>query len=391
MELTRKQEEGLRIAIDRYRNNEPYTVVAGYAGTGKSTLIRFIIEALDMCPTSVAYIAYTGKAAQVLRKKGNPNAMTAHRLLYKSIQRKDGTFVHIPKDDIGSYQLIVVDEVSMLPKSMWDLLLSHKIYVIACGDPGQLPPIGEESSVLENPHIFLDEIMRQAEDSEIIRLSADIRAGKPLKPYRGSEINIVRKKDMIDGMLTWADQVLCGKNNTRNSLNDYYRRMKWGEDTLEFHGDMPIPGDKLICLKNNWDKVTQVGDALVNGTIGELSEIKSLRDDPKLEKKFVIDFTPEGYDDEVIFDPTFHNLIADWKLLMTHEPTVNKENFSMFPRWLRPEQFDYGYVITTHKSQGSEYDKVLVIEEILKNTDHARWLYTAVTRAASKLTVVMKE
>ena len=85
MELTRKQEEGLRIAVERYHQNEPYTVISGYAGTGKSTLIKFIISALDVNPERVAYIAYTGKAAQVLRNKGCPTAMTAHRLLYSEL------------------------------------------------------------------------------------------------------------------------------------------------------------------------------------------------------------------------------------------------------------------------------------------------------------------
>lgn len=161
MELTNKQEQGLRIAIERYKAHEPYTVIAGYAGTGKSTLIKFIVTALNIDPERVAYIAYTGKAAQVLRNKGCPNAMTAHRLLYKSIQQKDGTFVHIPRESLNSNcDIVVVDEVSMLPKPMWALLLSHKIYVIACGDPGQLPPIGEENGILDSPHIFLDEIMR---------------------------------------------------------------------------------------------------------------------------------------------------------------------------------------------------------------------------------------
>lgn len=104
-------------------------------GTGKSTLIRFIVDALDIDPERVGYIAYTGKAAQVLRSKGCPTAMTAHRLLYKSHQKPDGTFIHIPKTSISGYDMIVVDEVSMLPKPMWDLLLTHGIYVIACGDP----------------------------------------------------------------------------------------------------------------------------------------------------------------------------------------------------------------------------------------------------------------
>ena len=123
MELTRKQEEGLRIAVERYRANKPYTCISGYAGTGKSTLVRFIIAALDIDPHDVAYVAFTGKAAQVLQQKGNPNAMTAHRLLYKSIRNRDGSYSHIPYDSLPDYALIVVDEVSMLPKKMWDLLI----------------------------------------------------------------------------------------------------------------------------------------------------------------------------------------------------------------------------------------------------------------------------
>ena len=138
MELNRKQEEGLRIAVERYKLREPYTVIAGYAGTGKSTLIQFIVSALNLDPDRVAYIAYTGKAAQVLRNKGCANVMTAHRLLYKSIQKDDGTFIHIPLSvgALSGYDMIVVDEISMLPKPMWDLLLEHHIYILACGDPG---------------------------------------------------------------------------------------------------------------------------------------------------------------------------------------------------------------------------------------------------------------
>ena len=386
MELTRKQEEGLRIAVERYHQNEPYTVISGYAGTGKSTLIKFIISALDVNPERVAYIAYTGKAAQVLRNKGCPTAMTAHRLLYKSLQRADGTFIHIPGESLNSdCDIVVVDEVSMLPKQMWELLLSHNVYVIACGDPGQLPPIGEENGILDHPHIFLDEIMRQAAESEIIRLSADIRAGKIIKPYKGSEINVVRQRDLCDGMFTWADQILCGKNITRHTMNTYYRNMRYGEDI-----PAPIVGDKVICLKNNWDKITATGDALVNGAIGTIEEIATYPN-PWLNPMCIIDFAPETIDETDPRDQVFHELLMDYKLITTKEATVNKENFRMFPKQLRPEQFDYSYCITVHKSQGSEYDKVLVLEEVLKRADHARWLYTAVTRASQKLTLVLKD
>ena len=388
MELTKKQEEGLKTAVERYRNKEMYTTIAGYAGVGKSTLVRFIIEALNLDPEKeVAYISYTGKATQVLHSKGCPNVMTAHRLLYYSRQKKDGTFYHIPRNHIGNYKIVVVDEVSMLPKNMWDLLLSHKKHVIALGDPGQLPPIGEDNGILDQPHIFLDEIMRQAADSEIIRLSADIRARKAIKPYKGTEINIVRRKDMIDGMLTWADQVICGKNDTRNILNDYYRRMKWGEDV-----DLttPLVGDKILCRKNNWKCINKIGDALVNGSMGLLTKIQ-VTNSPWLEKKCTIDFLPDAYDDSPDIERMYATLLIDWKLITRNEPTVTKENFSMFPWYLRPEQFEYGYVITCHKLQGGEYEKVLVLEEMLKATDHARWLYTAVTRASKRLTLVLKD
>ncbi len=386
MELTNKQEVGLKIAIERYRNNEPYTVIAGYAGTGKSTLIKFIISALAIYPEEVAYIAYTGKAAQVLRSKGCPNATTAHRLLYKSLQLPDGSFKHIPRLSITKYKIIVVDEISMLPKPMWELLLSHGIYIIACGDPGQLPPIGESTDVLDHPHIFLDEIMRQAADSEIIRLATDIRNGKRVNPFKGTEINIVPRGDLSEGMFNWADQIICAKNTTRREFNHYFRKMKWDNDDIS---TFPLVGDKVICLKNNWDRITEIGDALVNGTIGTIEGMYTTPNE-YLDMKCTIDFLPDTYNESDIRDQNFRSLLIDWKLITAGEPTLNKENFSTFPKLLRPEQFDYGYVITCHKSQGSEWDKVMVIEEMLKPSEHARWLYTAVTRAVNKLTLVLR-
>lgn len=139
MVLTNKQEEALRECLRRYRNGEQYTVISGYAGTGKSTLVEFIISALDLDKElEVAYCAFTGKAAQVLVSKGCPNATTAHNLLYNAkLNRKTGKYIFIPKIRLDSnLKLVVVDEISMLPKNMWELLLSHGIHVIACGDPG---------------------------------------------------------------------------------------------------------------------------------------------------------------------------------------------------------------------------------------------------------------
>lgn len=134
MILSKKQEEGLRISVERYNQGELYTCIAGYAGSGKTTLINFIVSALGIPQERVAYVAFTGKAATVLRQKGCPNATTAHKLLYEAKPQPDGTFIFIEKKEID-YDLIIVDEVSMLPLPMWELLMRYKKYVLACGDP----------------------------------------------------------------------------------------------------------------------------------------------------------------------------------------------------------------------------------------------------------------
>lgn len=383
MLLTAKQEEGLKIAVKRFRDHEPYTCIAGYAGTGKSTLIRFIISALNLDPEDVCYVAYTGKAAQVLRSKGCPNAMTAHRLLYKSIQKDDGTFYHIPLRPIIGFDLIVVDEISMLPKHMWELLLSHKIHVIALGDPGQLPPVlAEDNGVLAFPHIFLDEVMRQAAESEIIRLTMDIREGNSLKPFLGNEVRIVGREELLEpGFLAWGDQIICGKNETRHQINTIMRKIKMQTDQTE-----PLVGDRIICLHNEWECINLTGDALVNGLSGTITGLEYTNDNPFMEKTPLIDFKPDIDDSD-----TFKGLEVDYKIFTEHVPTVTKETFKKIPKFYRPKEFDYGYCITCHKSQGSEYDKVIVLEEYLKGESkegHFRWLYTAATRAAKKLIIV---
>lgn len=388
MKLTRKQEEGLSLAVARYYNHDPYTVISGYAGTGKSTLVKFIIAALDLDPADVTYVAYTGKAALVLKNKGCPNATTAHRLLYNSRPRKDGTFYHQIKRPLDhKYKLIVVDEVSMLPLEMWELLLSHHIHVIALGDPGQLAPVsGKDNNVLEHPDIFLDEVMRQAQDSEIIRLSMDIRDGKPLELFQGEDVMVIDQ--LSNSMMDWADQILVGKNKTRHTINNFMRKRLYGVEDRT-----PIEGDKIICLKNDWKHPNALGDVLVNGLTGRLSNIHLWDNVPFIGTKMIGTFLSDEYDesDYVPPDAYFYNKQMDYKIFAEGEATINKDNFrTMNYHNIQLSEFDYAYCITTHKAQGSEYNKVLVLEEYLKGSkeDHQRWLYTAVTRSSQKVVVV---
>ena len=274
MELNKKQKEGLELAVTRYINKEKITVIAGYAGTGKSTLVKFIISALekyDVDPEEdVVYTSFTGKATQVLQKKGNKNVKTLHKLLYDFYPRSNGTFFKKPVDYIG-YKIVIVDECSMVPKELFNQLLKYPVYIICLGDPGQLPPVdkNDDNELLTNPHIFLDEIMRQEEQSEIIQLTMKIRTGEELKTFKGKEVQILEYKDLTSGMLLWADQVICSTNTTRVELNQKIR------DLLSKNGN-PQDGDKIICLRNYWDIFSNNLSPLVNGTIGYLKNTKEL-------------------------------------------------------------------------------------------------------------------
>lgn len=373
IKLTRKQEEGLKLAVKRYKSREPYTCIAGFAGTGKSTLVKYIIKELNISDRFIAYVAYTGKASLVLQRKGCPGATTAHRLLYYSKELPDGTFIHTPREyPENKLKLIIVDEVSMLEKEQWEILMRWGIPVIALGDPFQLPPIHEDNGVLAHPHVFLDQVMRQAQDSEIIRLSMDIRDGKSLSLYKGKDIAVVSKQQITDPLLLKADQVLCGKNATRFDLNQRIRKAIWGDK----YQIAPIEGDKIICLKNYWDRGN-----LTNGTIGTIGKIATL-DSRSLKPMMLANFESDIGDKYTILN-------MDYKIFTEGKTTVNKDNWKEFHREIRPMEFDYGYAITVHKSQGSEFDKVVLFNEYLGGyrEHYLRWLYTGVTRASKKLIV----
>ena len=393
MVLTNKQEEGLKIAVARFKAREPWTCISGYAGSGKSTLVKFIVAALDIPEEDVCYVAYTGKAATVLKQKGCMNAMTAHKLLYWSSPTPTGKFIFKPRTVLEfPYQVIVVDEISMLPKSMWDLLLKHKKYILALGDPGQLPPINkdEDNHVLDNPHIFLDEIMRQAQESEIIRLSMHVREGNPISTFQaaGAQVQIFNTNQVVNGMYSWADQILCGTNAKRIELNNYIRNQR-GFDPLK-----PQVGDKIISLRNHWQTISTSGMwALTNGAIGTIT-------DYQVEAKhlpFYISQTPINYmmtDMELEDQDTFLKLPIDYQYFLDGTPSLTpRQSYLLNKNDNAPDapfEFAYAYAITTHKAQGSEWDKVLVFEEAFpyNKEEHKRWLYTAVTRAKEKLVII---
>lgn len=401
MVLTKKQEEGLKVALERWRMGEKYTCIGGYAGSGKSTLIKFIISAMNLEPEEVRYVAYTGKAASVLRSKGNQGAITAHKLLYHARLMPDGRYFFVPKmrsEMEPEVKVVVVDEVSMIPIKMWNLLCSFNFYILACGDPEQLPPPPDEhgedtnNHVLDNPHVFLDEIMRQAQESEIIRLSMHIREGKPLAtfPVANEQVMIFNKNELIPSMFNWADQVLCSTNNTRNKLNLQIRASR--NYPVE-----PQIGDKIINLHNEWDIYSENAIPLVNGTTGTITQMELMNWNypfwirhEKLDVP-IISLTIQSDDDDI------YSMIAfDYQELMTGTPTLTRQEEGKIKKSKKlatPCHGVYGYAITVWKAQGSEWGKVLLMEEpywpreaLMKK----QYLYTGITRAVDKLVVIRK-
>lgn len=373
-DLTDKQKKALEIMGERYKAKSPLTVITGYAGSGKSTIIAQFIRDNNLHDTT-SFATFTGKASLILQKQGLP-ATTIHSLVYNAYRDyKTGRFYFRKKPELDKLtDLIIVDEISMVPEDLLNDLLSFNVPIIALGDPFQLEPVGKDNGIMEKPHFFLDEIHRQEENSMIVKVSKMIRQGAPLDNIEDNkEVKIIYRDSLTPPMLSWADQIICGKNSTRLKINEEIRAR------LGFTKETPEVGDKMICLRNYWDTLNEDGFPLINGTLGTVKQISEGGRYGILGQRLSMDFLPD------YSDFPFEHLILDSNIFFNYAPSEYKKNSKN-----RLYEFDFGYAITCHKSQGSQFDKVLVYEERLgsDNYSHARWLYTAITRAKSKLVLV---
>ena len=422
--LSAQQQAAVAAIVHWYRNDRHHQQVArvwGYAGTGKSTITRYVIEELGLEPVSrqggatcgVLFAAFTGKAALVMTRKGTP-ASTIHSLIYRvseatpeeiarvekellDLQRELGrtglaerTFaetqirrlqlrladIHKPqfllneKSLVRDADLIVLDEVSMVGPEMAADLLAFGTPILVLGDPGQLPPIkGEGAFTNVEPDVMLTEIHRQAGESAILRLATMARHGESI-PYGAHDDHVwkMRRTDIAPEQMLRGGQVICGRNATRIHLNG---AMKQAAGFTNTHPQGS--GEKIICLKNRHDL------GLVNGMFVSLADV---RNEGPLDFSATVT-TEDGvaiggrqrfykghYDDHVTPDPD--RFRRDWKQVRSLLETV------------------WGYAITAHKSQGSSWPNVIVYDDGLGRTaeDRARWLYTAITRAERGLVIL---
>ena len=334
----------------------------GYAGTGKTTLVKHIAEGVD---GKVLFAAFTGKAACVMRSKGCYSASTIHSLIYKARESGEETpsFELWNDAPASKAKLIIIDECSMVDAELARDLMSFGVPLLVLGDPAQLPPIhGGGFFTDAKPDAMLTEVHRQAQDDPIVRLSMEIRAGNPLTQGQYGETQVVRRDALDPKRVLDADQVLVGRNVTRRAYNTRLRERRGFTDAL------PMTGDKLVCLRNNRRK------GLFNGGLWMVKESPKARrqiirmrlkpDEDLGERLIKVSVRPE------CFTGTIEEF--DW------------------PRRKAYDEFDFGYVLTVHKAQGSQWDDVVLFDESAAFPDNRdRWLYTGVTRAAKRLTIVV--
>jgi exodeoxyribonuclease-5 len=357
--LDEKQTEAHQRAVEYVSaSGGHYFSIGGYAGTGKTTVAKQVIATLDTFALRAKVCAFAGKAAHVLRKKGVLYANTIHRTIYEYDDRTE-TF-HLKKHLDADY--ILLDEASMVPTNLWEDLRSFGKPIICVGDPGQLEPIGEDARLMHSPNIVLDTIHRY--QGSIAWFANHIRTEGCLPPNGGGdEVSLLSQSRFMSwfrGLSPCGRQdytYLVGKNKTRVGMNK------------EFTGSRSIPilaRDKLIVLLNDRHH------GVFNGQFLTVETVLDRRGDYTLANVSTDD----------------SRIIPEMKLWYGQLHKENQVDWKRVPK--KMVAVDYGYATTVHKFQGSEDEKIVVIDESSvfgPGEGQVRWLYTACTRASKELKV----
>ncbi len=366
-------------------------VIGGLAGCGKSTVVKVIITMLGLTNNDVVFATLTSKASLVLRLKGNPSN-TIHKTFY-SVYKSGKTFrFNLKKRINNNIRLIVIDEVSMVSINMLNDILSFNVPVIALGDCGQLSPIfGGNIFDIRKPDVFLTMVMRQSDESGILDLASKARNGEsiPLGQYKASNVTTLEK--IWDHMHEY-DLILCYSNKTRRLYNSIIRKQKG------FTQVYPEKGEKILCLINNYNYEIEYDDIpiyLNNGLMGYVQENCSIINESGEIDVCKLSFIPEFIHDKDpnhIFNITcFKEVFEQYQIDISKEAFIEQMVDETFDEDILGSigMIDFGYCLTVHKSQGSEADRVLVLNDFKGSQDnYNKWLYTAITRAKKSVTIV---
>lgn len=346
--------------------------LAGEAGTGKTTIASWLINHLSDAGLDVLVGAYTGKAAAVLRKKGVSQAQTLHSMIYRSIADSNPLRFEAAIDSpLAHADLLVVDEVSMVGRDLAADLRGYRRKILVLGDPGQLPPVGDGIGAFTNrdPDVLLTEVHRQAAESPILRLAYRARRGQEIG--WSDDPRAVVAPLSFGALLKESDeaQVLCGTHRARWAVT---RRIR---ERRGFSGLLPQPGERVICRKNDH------GLGLYNGMLGEVLE--------------VLDDGSNDVEDRPYLRIKMEDLREPVETLVHRDPWLEHEA----GRRLNPpfhqrgvQLFDFGWVLTVHSAQGSEWDSVVVVDDSSAFGENRwKWLYTAITRASERVTLLRRD
>lgn len=363
--------------------------LGGYAGTGKTTTLGAIVRTLKekRKKLRVGFSCFTGKASLVLRGKleaarvlreGRDYCGTLHGLIYRPDGMRGGQMAwkRVPRAEMA-FDLFVLDEASMVSEQMLADLSSYGIPILAVGDHGQLPPVEGALNLMKNPDIKLEKIHRQAEGSPIIRMSmlARLEGRIPVGVY-GPGVFKTNDPNFCERLGNPKNGVvICGTNNTRTRLNKSLR-LKAGHLSA-----LPEVGEPTICLRNDADA------GIYNGMVGVVRAVAAV-----CPEEHVYQGKPCPF--HLDLDVDFPGAGVRWRGAVLREqfgaPKTTQGHPAM--KWHQIGQlFDWGYALTAHKSQGAEWENVVVVEEtghMREDDDRRRWLYTAVTRARTRLAVV---
>lgn len=371
--------------------------LGGYAGTGKTTVISVLARKIGA--HKIAFVAFTGKASAVLRRKLRAARITPgycgtiHSCIYMpEVDELTGRVVGWELREWSQLyhdtELIICDEASMVDTQLWADLRSYLIPVLAVGDPGQLPPVGKDcESPVADPNILLDRIHRQSDGNPVIEYATRVRNDTGWERFTSEDPRFKRVRRGADRDFvwdfysenregSWMDRVLlCHYNKTRVGINASVR------EAVGYAG-IPRDGDVVTVLKNLRIESTKI----FNGMRGEVAQdAVELGDD-----HFIV--VARFEDDEIlVVAKASRHQFGHERTFQSYED-AEQAGHQEVRNWRdMGVLMDYAYALTVHKSQGSQYSDVgLFLEGSSRDTrrDHLRWVYTGATRAAERLTVV---